>query len=279
MTVAQPNATGAPGYTSELPCVRESVRHARAFVSDVLAAWDMDDDMADCGKTIVTELLANAVEHTETPASKIIIERPSNGVVRIGVSDSSRGAPHLEPADPNAESGRGLSLVAALSSQWGYDTHPWGKVTWAVIEASADRAVTTALGPKPPAEEWTPPLDANSLRLVLERFRAWRPLDIEEVFDDLDAAIGNHLPPASTTVALIDRLRGHLKQLSDITVAGDGFPPTAEMTRLVQQARPLREECTPAAHRQAVGLARRLAFVTADLIEELLEARCIKGTE
>lgn len=111
---------------------------ARAPVSDVLAAWGMDEDVADCGKIIVTELLANAVEHTETPVSKVIIERPSNGVVRIGVSDSSCGAPHLELAGPNAESGRGLSLVTAMSSQWGYSTHPWGKVTWAVIEASAD---------------------------------------------------------------------------------------------------------------------------------------------
>lgn len=139
MTIAQPNAIGAPGYSAELPCVRESVGRARALVSDVLAAWGMDEDVADCGKIIVTELLANAVEHTKTPMSKVIIERPSNGVVRIGVSDGSRGAPHLVSAGPNAESGRGLSLVAAMSSQWGYDTHTWGKVTWAVIEASADR--------------------------------------------------------------------------------------------------------------------------------------------
>jgi anti-sigma regulatory factor (Ser/Thr protein kinase) len=97
MTIAQPNAIGAPGYSAELPCVRESVGRARALVSDVLAAWGMDEDVADCGKIIVTELLANAVEHTKTPVSKVIIERPSNGVVRIRVSDSSRGAPHLAP--------------------------------------------------------------------------------------------------------------------------------------------------------------------------------------
>ncbi len=139
MTVAKPNAIGAPGYTTELPCVRESVSRARALVSNVLAAWGMDDDVADCGKIIVTELLANAVEHTDTPVSKILIERPSNGAVRIGVSDRSHGAPHLKTADPNAESGRGLSLVATMSSRWGYDTHPWGKVTWAVVEASVGK--------------------------------------------------------------------------------------------------------------------------------------------
>ena len=135
------------------------------------------------------------------------------------------------------------------------------------------------MAPKRPAEEWTPPLDTDGLRLVLERFRAWKPLDIEDVFDDLDAAIGNHPPSVATTIALVDRLRRHLKQLSDITVADNRFPPTAEMTRLVERGVPLREECTPAAYQQAVGLARRLAFVTADLIEELIEARYIKGAE
>ncbi|MGW0992476.1 DUF6415 family natural product biosynthesis protein [Streptomyces sp. NPDC002523] len=139
--------------------------------------------------------------------------------------------------------------------------------------------MSTAVAPERPAEEWTPPLDADGLRLVLERFRVWKPLDTEEVFDDLDAAIGNQPPPVATTAALVDRLRNHLMQLSDITVADHGFPPTAEMTRLVERGLPLREECTPAAYQQAVGLARRLAFVTADLIEELIEARYIKGTE
>ncbi|MGW1159083.1 DUF6415 family natural product biosynthesis protein [Streptomyces sp. NPDC002519] len=139
--------------------------------------------------------------------------------------------------------------------------------------------MSTAVAPKRPAEEWTPPLEADGLRLVLERFRVWKPLDIEEVFDDLDAAIGNQSPSVATTIALVDRLRSHLKQLSDITVADDRFPPTAEMTRLVERGLPLRKECTPAAYQQAVGLARRLAFVTADLIEELIEARYIKGSE
>ncbi|MFF8442812.1 DUF6415 family natural product biosynthesis protein [Streptomyces californicus] len=136
--------------------------------------------------------------------------------------------------------------------------------------------MSTAVAPKPPTQEWTPPLDADGLRLVLERFRVWEPLDIEEVFDDLDAAIGSQPPPVATAVALLGRLRRHLKQLSDITVADDSFPPSAEMTRLVERGVPLLEEPTPAGYRQAVGLARRLASVTADLIEVLIEARYIK---
>ncbi|MFJ1545185.1 DUF6415 family natural product biosynthesis protein [Streptomyces sp. NPDC088246] len=147
----------------------------------------------------------------------------------------------------------------------------------------------TALVPEndvvpPPADEpstarWTPPLDAEGLRSVLERIKDWKPLDVEEVFDDLDMAIGNQPPPVTTTGALVDRLRGHLKQLSDIAVADEQFPPTRVMVQLVERGLPLRGERTPAAHQQAVGLARRLAFVTSGLVEELIEARYITEAE
>lgn len=136
----------------------------------------------------------------------------------------------------------------------------------------------------PPADEsstsqWAPPLDADGLRFVLERIKNWKPFDVEEVFDDLDRAIGNQPPPVATTGALIDRLRSHLKQLSNIAVADDKYPPTTEMVQLVERGRPLRDGPTPADYRQALGLARRLAFVTSDLVEELIEARYIKEVE
>ncbi|MFH9734364.1 DUF6415 family natural product biosynthesis protein [Streptomyces sp. NPDC017260] len=136
----------------------------------------------------------------------------------------------------------------------------------------------------PPADEpgtpkWTLPLDAEGLRCVLERIKDWESLDVEEVCDDLDTAIGNQPPPVATTGPLVDRLRGHLKQLSDIAVADERYPPTAAMVQLVEQGLSLRGEYTPVAYRQAVGLARRLAFVTSDLVEELIEARYLKGPE
>lgn len=95
----------------------------------------------------------------------------------------------------------------------------------------------------PPADEprtlqWIPPLDAEGLRFVLERMKDWKPFDVEEVFDDLDTAIGDRSPPVATTGALVDRLRGHLKQLSDIALADEQYPPTVEMVRLVPAGSP-----------------------------------------
>lgn len=133
--------------------------------------------------------------------------------------------------------------------------------------------------PRHGAPKWEPPLDQDDLRLLLARITAWQPLNVEEVFDDLDAAIGNQPPPVTTTATLIERLRGHLKQLSDIAVADTRHPPAAEMVRLVTRGLLMRGEPTPADHRQAVGLARRLAFVTSDLADELIAARYIKGGE
>ncbi|MFD8259543.1 hypothetical protein ACFV19_11470 [Streptomyces griseoluteus] len=43
----------------------------------------------------------------------------------------------------------------------------------------------------------------------------------------------------------------------------------------MERGLPLRVGCPPAAYRRAVDLGRRLAFATADLIEELIEARVI----
>lgn len=126
---------------------------------------------------------------------------------------------------------------------------------------------------------WEPPLDEDGLRFVLARIAAWRPLIVEAIFDDLDTAIGNQPPPVATTEALVERLRGHLKQLSDIAVADERYPPTAEIVGFVERGLPIRSERTPANHQQAVGLARRLAFVTSDLVEELIEARYIKGAD
>ncbi|MFE3377322.1 DUF6415 family natural product biosynthesis protein [Streptomyces anulatus] len=136
----------------------------------------------------------------------------------------------------------------------------------------------------PPADvprtpQWSPPLDAEGLWSVLERIKNWKPLDVEEVFDDLDTTIGDRTPPVEVTHILVDRLRDHLKQLSDIAVADEQYPPTAEMLRLVVRGVPLREECVPADYQQAVGLARRLAFATSDLVEELIEAHYIKEAE
>ncbi|MFV5995387.1 DUF6415 family natural product biosynthesis protein [Streptomyces sp. NPDC056231] len=130
--------------------------------------------------------------------------------------------------------------------------------------------------PTPSIPKWTPPLDADALRHVLKRITAWSPLDVEAIFDDVDTTIGNQPPPEAATPALIERLRTHLTRLSVIAVADPKFPPTDEMTQLIERGRPMQDAHLPADHQQAVGMARCMAFVTSDLVEKLIEARYIK---
>ncbi|MGW2082152.1 ATP-binding protein [Streptomyces sp. NPDC001939] len=139
-TAANPTATGALSCTVELPGVPESVIRARALVSSVLDTWDIGDDLVTCGEVIVSELLTNVVVHTKTPLTTVVIERRSDSSVRIAVSDRSQVAPREKTATDDAESGRGLCLVEALSSRWGCDRSRGGKVIWAEIKAPAGRS-------------------------------------------------------------------------------------------------------------------------------------------
>lgn len=129
------------------------------------------------------------------------------------------------------------------------------------------------------APKWTPPLDESGLRRVLELITAWSPLDVEAIYEDLDAAIGDQAPPRAATPELIGRLLSHLKRLSTIAVADTKFPPTADMVLAIERGRPLHDARLPAEHQQAVGMARRIAFVASDLLDAMLEARYIKDIE
>ncbi|MFG2631810.1 DUF6415 family natural product biosynthesis protein [Streptomyces sp. NPDC048473] len=135
------------------------------------------------------------------------------------------------------------------------------------------------VSPTPNVPKWTPPLDQDDLKHVLARITAWSPLDVQAIFDDLDTTIGNQPPPKATTPALVERLRSYLKRLSAIAVADPKFPPTDEMTVFIERGRPMQDARLPADHQQAVGMARRMAFVTSDLVEKLIEARYIKDVE
>ncbi|WKU46713.1 ATP-binding protein [Streptomyces sp. VNUA116] len=131
-----------------MACEPKSALRARLLVSAALNIWDAGG-LVDSGTLIVSELFANAVKHTRCSAVRVLIRRPADGVIRIGVADRSHDIPlmHCPVIDPENEDvdeeadegGRGLVLVDALSWRWGYDRRRWGKVVWAElrIERSA----------------------------------------------------------------------------------------------------------------------------------------------
>jgi anti-sigma regulatory factor (Ser/Thr protein kinase) len=106
-------------------------RAARHFVVDALQAWGFSREFADDAALVSTELATNAVVHAGSPFSITVAAGDSQ--VRISVRDASPIAPHAANKGVMAQSGRGLGLVAALSSDWGLELFADGKIIWAEL--------------------------------------------------------------------------------------------------------------------------------------------------
>lgn len=131
MTVtATPRPTGHPGYTETLPCETQSAKAARRLVLVALAVWGQEQ-LTDDGQLIVTELVANAAQHTSSHLIRVRITFQDDAFVRIGVVDRSHRLPAATAPGDDDTSGRGLALIDALATQWGCDPLPWGKRVWA----------------------------------------------------------------------------------------------------------------------------------------------------
>jgi hypothetical protein len=107
------------------------VPEARRFVAGLLAGCPGREVLMTC----VSELAANAIEHTDSGNGGVFIvevDCPRDGVARVAVTDEgSSSVPATGSLDLMAEGGRGLAMVAACTSRWGYaDANP-GRTVWA----------------------------------------------------------------------------------------------------------------------------------------------------
>ena len=97
----------------------------------MLAEWGLTGEAVEPTLLVITEMLSNAVEHGGGPRwlSLELVEES----VHVEVCDDGPDPPRLQPHDPWASRGRGLQLVEALSSRWGWTDDPPGKVVWADV--------------------------------------------------------------------------------------------------------------------------------------------------
>jgi anti-sigma regulatory factor (Ser/Thr protein kinase) len=110
-----------------LPASPPSVKLARSWVSKVLEEIGRED-LVDSAQLGVSELVTNALIHSRPPLSVRVrgtVDHP-----RIEVVDSSPVPPQRAPVVPEIDDvddlnvttfGRGLDLVAMMSSRWGSD--------------------------------------------------------------------------------------------------------------------------------------------------------------
>ncbi|MFJ9855759.1 ATP-binding protein [Streptomyces sp. NPDC101150] len=120
-------------HQERYPARAESVPRARRRVAQVLISWGLEP-IAEAAESVVAELAANAVLHTDAQHFGVSVTRIGAARVRLVVTDPDATRPHAEgPADDD-EHGRGLLIVSALAACWGADRVHGGKRMWAELE-------------------------------------------------------------------------------------------------------------------------------------------------
>lgn len=114
---------------SAVPCAR---MHAR----QILWEWGLAS-LSESTGLLVTELISNAVKASRATAqvSPVRLWLLSDGAqILILVWDASPEPPVRVDAKGEAENGRGLMLVEAISAHWGwYRDGKGGKFAWAIV--------------------------------------------------------------------------------------------------------------------------------------------------
>jgi anti-sigma regulatory factor (Ser/Thr protein kinase) len=127
--------TMAPTRPSELQSSRvrlaagpAAVPEARSQVRDAIRFWEVPVD-PDVAILLTSELVTNAILHAAGQVVVLVITG-SRDQLRVDVHDTSRSLPELADAPADAETGRGLVLVATLSAEWGFYRTPGGKAVY-----------------------------------------------------------------------------------------------------------------------------------------------------
>ena len=123
----------------ELGALAGAVPCARLHARLVLAEWGLAA-LSETLELVVSELVTNGVRASRAIGRDAVrMWLVSDlGQVAVFVWDASPQAPP-QAADPgaDAENGRGLLLVEALSQRWGHFSYDGdGKVVWALLEAA-----------------------------------------------------------------------------------------------------------------------------------------------
>ena len=137
-------ATPVSGPPRHLPTwkvlvpVPEAVGASRAFVADVLGRWGEAPEQVEDVVLLASEMATNAVIHARSPF-RISVDRSGDGI-NVAVQDVAHRLPQVGTGDARSDTGRGMGIVAALSSCWGCDDVPSGKVVWAELAAPTRHA-------------------------------------------------------------------------------------------------------------------------------------------
>ncbi|HEX6497642.1 MAG TPA: ATP-binding protein [Micromonosporaceae bacterium] len=105
---------------------------ARAFVLAACERCDVPPATRDLAELVISELVGNAVRHAATPLDVSLLVRGED--LYVSCRDRALGRPVAKTPDVTEERGRGLLLIAAVSSAWGCVPTTDGKIVWARLD-------------------------------------------------------------------------------------------------------------------------------------------------
>ena len=109
---------------------------ARSQVRVAVCAWDVPVD-PDVAVLLTSELVTNAIRH-EASGTVTLAITCSCRELRVDVFDTCCFLPVVVDAPAEAETGRGLMLVATLSADWGFYRTPAGKAVYFTLAFAPD---------------------------------------------------------------------------------------------------------------------------------------------
>ncbi len=119
---------------------------ARGLVREAVCTWDVPVDPG-VAVLLTSELVTNAIRY-ETTGTVMLTVACSCDQLRVDVYDTSRSLPVLVDAPGDAETGRGLMLVATLATEWGYYRTPAGKAVYFTIASEPECGAGDRRGPR-----------------------------------------------------------------------------------------------------------------------------------
>ena len=111
--------------------VPTSPARIRRALRSVFAQWGLSVEAAEDALLVVEEMVANAVDHARTPFRLTV--QHVGAALCVTVRDGAPGPVHVRPLSTVASRGRGMQMVEALSSRWGWNRTAAGKAVWAVL--------------------------------------------------------------------------------------------------------------------------------------------------
>jgi anti-sigma regulatory factor (Ser/Thr protein kinase) len=143
----------APTRSSELHLCRvrltagpAAAAEARDYVRAAICAWHVPVD-PDVAVLLTSELVTNAIRH-EAGETITLAVNYSLGQLRVDVHDTSCSLPVVVETPGDAETGRGLMLVATLSAEWGFYRTSAGKAVYFSLASGPDVAGGGGRGPQ-----------------------------------------------------------------------------------------------------------------------------------